>query len=711
MQPVYLGLFSKIFNAIFDAILKPVIEFVGKLLNSILSFLFEEVLKPLLINVFFPMFKTVAEFVFEIIADVVFELYTTMLWLVDLMAKIFNVFGGIETVTYNGKETYLMLALLQMTPVMRVVWLSIGLGFVLMLLFSIISVIRSIGELGNEVQRPLAKVMHSTFSGFCKMIAIPLVCILLMTGTSVVLNRIGWGLNQSSSSDYGKDGNASYRGHSTTIGRCIFVVSTLDAAKDENYNLTHTSADQSKIGISDSLRAKYYYTDYEEKHEGRYEKASVYFRDIDQVKKDFVVKEIDYLIGIALGLLFLYTLARGALTFIARVFYIFILSIAGPLMSSTYPLDDGKKYESWKELYVGEFFSALGLLAGMQIYILLIPLIMDGGVLFGNGTVEANYLIRLVMMGGGAWMIKDVGPVITGLVSSAAANLERTANADLLGKMKGAGMEAWGAGKAAYGAAKSVFDRRRMDEKKKKDAKKAKGPDSPKGDAIKKSYLGGMLVKGKGEDGKEHWGFNMGSKLNFGLKADGSVSGNVFGIGWKKDKNGKTDKVSVPFMRLKRGADGKMHISKVKIAKGMQFRRSEVVDKDGKRTMGKMFCSDLSVVGLKKRFDKDTNKVETQSFMGKHYAKKTDENGKSEYVMTHRNFLGTTSVYDRDKKGNYHVVARKGFTSNRAYKLDKETGQRKLVSVKSFGGRSLYEDTEDIEDDDDDDTGNDGNKE
>ncbi len=774
MQPVYLGLFSKIFNAIFDAILKPVIEFVGKLLNSILSFLFDEVLKPLLINVFFPMFRTVCEFVFEILADIFFELYTTLLWLVDLMAQMFNIFGGVEPVTYKGKETYLMIALLNMSPIMRVVWFAIGLGFILMLLFSGVSVIRSIGELGNEVQRPLAKVLHSTFTGFCKMVAIPFVCLLLLFGTSVVLNSASKGLNTVGTAQprsekaeapdgqnerQGQDSQnkqQNRRGSTTTIGRCIFAVSTLDAAILDDYNITHTTTDAANgLGVTDELRAKYYYSDYQVKNGDNFEDAAVYYRDLAACKKDFKVKDIDYLIGVAMGLLFLYTLARGVLTFIARVFYIFILTIAGPLISSTYPLDDGKKYEGWKELYVGEFFSAFGLLIGMQVYIMLIPVVMDGNVLFGNGTVEANYLIRLIMMAGGAWMIKDVGPLITGLVSSAAANLESTSNAGLLGKMQGAGMAAWDAGKMTYGAAKSVFSRRKAKEKNDKDKKEAEKKASPNKDdkiggnagnkantakteeankegtgkdgankegsnkegsnkegetkgGVKQSWLGGLIVKGQGNDGKTHWGVNLGSKLNFGLKADGSVSGNVFGIGWKKGKDGKIDKVSVPFMRFKRGADGKMSVSKVKLAKGLQFRRSEVVDKDGKRTMGKMFCSDLSVIGMKKRFDADTGKVETLSKLGVHYAKTKNDKGEAEYVKTHRNFLGSTSVYDRDKKGNYHVVARKGFTSNRAYKLDKETGKKTLVSVKSFGGRSLYEDNEAEDDDDDDDTGTTG---
>ena len=777
MTPVYLGIFSKIFEWIWDNILRPIVEFFGELLRTLLNFLFESVLKPLLVNVFFPLFKLLAKMVFDILVDVLFEIYVKMLQLVDLMQELFNIFGGISPVKYKGEDSYLLLAIFNMSPIMRTVWVLIAIAFILLLMFSMISVIRSIGELGNEVQRPLAKVMRNTFSGFFKIISIPMLCVFLLLGTTVVLQSVSKGLTAMMETSSPSDGTTKplYRGSKTTLGRTIFVVSTLNAANTSSYNITHSSADMGKIGLSDNLRAKYYYVDAQKYNGNSYvNDAKDYWAktgDKFDARNDFDIKEIDYLIGIALGLLFLYTLFRGALSFIQRLFNILLLTLAGPIMGSTIPLDDGKKYEGWKELYIGEFFSAFGLLMGMEIYMMLVPMIMDGNISFGNGTVEANYLIRLVMLAGGAFMVKEVGPIITGFISSAAANIESTSNQMMIQKATQLGGEAWDYTKAAFGKigsggggskdkqkAKEQQDKENADKdeksgKTKSDKDGNKGPSGGKGKSdnkakekekekeekkekenkekensgkendkendkdkdnkkegegksdagVKKSWLGGLIVKGKGADGKTHWGVNLGSKVSFGLRKDGTVGANVFGIGYKRGKDGKVDKVSIPFMRLKRGANGKMQVSKVKILKGLQFRRTEVVDKDGKRTMGGMYCSDLSVIGMKKRFDKDTGKVETISKLGKHFAKNED----GEYVMTHRNILGTTSVYDRDKAGKYHVVARRGFTSNRSYKLDKETGKRTLVSLKSFGGRSLYEDTE-AEDDDDEDTG-DGN--
>ena len=183
MEPVYLGLFSKIFDWVFDNILRPVIEFLAGIFNEILAFLFDEVLKPLLVNVFFPMFQTIAKMVFDILVDVLFEFYVKALQVLDWIGECFNIFGGITKVKYNGAENYLILTLFQISPVWRAIWMLIGVSFALLLLFSIISVIRSIGELGNEVQHPLNRVLRDIFQGFLHMITVPFVCVFLMIGT------------------------------------------------------------------------------------------------------------------------------------------------------------------------------------------------------------------------------------------------------------------------------------------------------------------------------------------------------------------------------------------------------------------------------------------------------------------------------------------------------------------------------------------------
>ena len=290
MQVVYLGIFGDIFNAIFNAVLRPIIEFVGKILNAVLGFLFENVLSPILVNVFFPMFKLQCKMVFDALIGIVFEIYVKVLTIIDCIAEAFNAFGGIKPVEYKGNKTYLILALFQMSPVYRTIFVMIGIGFVLLLFFSGAAVIRSIAELGNEVQHPLSRVLRDTFDGFLKMLLVPFCCVGLMLMTSVVLNSVANAMNNSEISAPGKL-NGDYRGAETTIGRIIFTVSSLDASNNKAYNITtDPTAKKSDIGMTDAVRAPYYYRDYQRKADSgnRYISANKDYWNLEEVKKQVI---------------------------------------------------------------------------------------------------------------------------------------------------------------------------------------------------------------------------------------------------------------------------------------------------------------------------------------------------------------------------------------------------------------------------------------
>ena len=487
MDRVYLGLFSTIFEWIWDSILKPVVDFVGGLLNSILSLLFDKVLMPMLINVFFPMFKSICEMVFNALCDILFEIYVTVLRLVDYLAEIFNIFGGITQVQYKHNDMYIISALFAMTPVMKLVWLVAGISFFFLLIFSMVSVIRSMGELGNEVQRPVTKVLKSTWDGFLKMFSTPFICVALIMIMQVMLVAVYTGIQDSD--DVGNTGN---KGSQTTIGRVIFVVSTLNAASNSQYNISTASESmRGTLGVNDSVRAQYYYTDYKENGIN----AAKDYSDLSTVKKDFNAKDIDFLIGGAMALLFAFTLGRGALTFIGRIFNIIVLTIVAPIFGSTIPLDDGQRYEKWKDMYVGQLFSGFGLVLSMEIYLLLVPVFMDMNLEFGVGTIEANYLLRIIFLAAGAYMVMQVGPIITGLVSQSAASAEMSANRTFGGAIFAA---------ASYAKGKIVGDKSKGVRKERIDAKTGKpvgeGGKGNKSDAKKDGKGDGKSANTKAAD-------------------------------------------------------------------------------------------------------------------------------------------------------------------------------------------------------------------
>ena len=101
LEYAYLGLFQKVFEWVLSKILDPVIRFVSNLLTTVLSWLFEEVLAPIL----FPVLKDALQFFVDlwmlIYSRFIYLLFSGILKLIDYLEKAFDVFIGLEDVTYT----------------------------------------------------------------------------------------------------------------------------------------------------------------------------------------------------------------------------------------------------------------------------------------------------------------------------------------------------------------------------------------------------------------------------------------------------------------------------------------------------------------------------------------------------------------------------------------------------------------------------------
>lgn len=607
MEAVYLGLFAKLFNMVFEGLLKPLMSFLATVLKTIFSWVFNNLLKPLLVSLIMPTVKAVATLIMDALSGILFEIFALLLKLMEYLIHFFNIFSGLENVTYDGKSYTLLELLLVASPIRRAVWIVMGIGFVLIMMFSIIETVRSVIDLGNEVSRPVVRVLQSTFRGFIRMIMIPFTCLFLIQLSGVVMKSMSDGLEQAAESDAAV-------GTKTTIPRVLFSLTTLDAARDKQYNISSRGTERAEnIGMTDALRAPFYYTDY--KGEG----GTKDYTNRDVVNATFEYKDIDYSIGFALGLMMIYILGICCFKFISRIFHVLILYVVSPLFAATIPLDEGKKFEGWKERFVGELFMGFGSVAAMQIYLLITPYVMDGALSFGDGSVEANALIRALFLLGGAYAVKTAGPILTGFISASAAGGET--QADVTGAMltMRAGASAYGAVKRAGGmglAFAGKAGRTLLGSPYEK--KDEKGEKANKGDLKQKRFLGGRFTYTYDKNGKGHFGMNWGKNFRFGMNQDGTYKRSVFGFSKKWDAKGNVESVKVPFVKWRSDSEGKLHVSNVDITSGFRFARAEKITKqeDGsiKREFGDMYCQEFSPLALSRSVDTDTGQVQTESF-------------------------------------------------------------------------------------------------
>lgn len=706
MEIVYMGLISKIFNAIFNAILSPVFKFISSLLETVLSWLFDTVLKPLLLNVLQPLFTALLELIIDILSGIIYSLYADCLQLVDSLQTAFDIFAGLKPVTYQGKSSSLLQTVFELDQVKTAVWTLIGVGFVLMMLFAILGTVRSMGDLDEETQRPVSKVLSGVFKGMAKMFLIPTVCLFAIMMSTQILGGI----------------DTAFGGSQTSMARMVFVVSSLDASKKQEYNVSAQSGNSSgdwNIGINDPVRKPYY--------TGAYS-----YTDKSRVEKDFDLGEFDYLIGFGGSVFLVIVLAICLLTFITRIFEVVILFVVSPLFASVMPLDDGEKFKAWQDMFVAKLFGGYGTVMAMQIYMQLCPSVMDGNIIFGEGSAEANYLIRLVFLLGGAWAVIKAGPTITQLLNFQAGAAESESGRVVSAGLIGAASFAGSAAGAAYGKVSQSYNGWKSNKneafresgkrisnrlgwetdasgsrtgRKLSEAGAQRGSGGGvntgggrntigngrnqvhKGEGRSQrtaSYFNGRITANKSKGGHSYLGVDFGKKLQFGRNADGTFSARFMGVGWRTGQDGKLDKVALPFVRMKRSAEGKMQVARYKIPmSGLQYRRTENVtlrsDGSSERTLGSFYVSDNIWSRSKRRFDQDTGKVETLKRGGNYYEKDAE----GQYVKTHHEgIFGIRTEYEKDGD-KYRKANRVGNFTESSYSYN-EKGKRQTNSISSI---------------------------
>lgn len=179
----------------------------------------------------------------------------------------------------------------------------------------------------------------------------------------------------------------------------IFLIAGMDAAQNSMYN---------NGDFNDTIRKGYI-------------SGEKSYNNLKQVRRDFDIWEMDYLVGYISCIVFIIIMAICIFTFIVRMFNLLLLYLTAPLFASSMPVDEGAKWQSWTQAFVIQLFSGFGLIIAMRLYLIIIPVVISSDLVFfaGTGTWYAvlNRMAQLLMVLGGAWAVLQSGDVITGILA------------------------------------------------------------------------------------------------------------------------------------------------------------------------------------------------------------------------------------------------------------------------------------------------------
>ena len=179
----------------------------------------------------------------------------------------------------------------------------------------------------------------------------------------------------------------------------IFLIAGMEAAQNGMYN---------NGSYDDALRRGYVTGEKD-------------YMNLTQVRRDFDIWEMDYLVAYISSAVFIVIMAICIFTFIVRMFNLMLLYLVAPLFASSMPIDDGGKWQSWTQAFVIQLFSGFGSVIAMRLYLIIIPLALSSDLVYfpgdGAGFAVLNRMAQLLMVLGGAWAVLQASAVITGILA------------------------------------------------------------------------------------------------------------------------------------------------------------------------------------------------------------------------------------------------------------------------------------------------------
>ena len=159
-------------------------------------------------------------------------------WIVGILMDLFNIFSGLETVTYNGSKNFLINIFFANKAINNIFWAMAIIGFILVFVFTGWSVIRKIFDINAKHQESLGQIIWSGIRSIFLIVGLTLVINVVLTGTGILMQQIdfifnnAYHLDQPQERDFTDEEYAAMGRVLATIGNYSMVPSS-----NSRYNL------------------------------------------------------------------------------------------------------------------------------------------------------------------------------------------------------------------------------------------------------------------------------------------------------------------------------------------------------------------------------------------------------------------------------------------------------------------------------------------
>ncbi len=387
-------------------------------------------------------------------------LLNLLLRIVDFFEKIFSIFAGIDTVTYYengakvGSKVYLLDIFFTADQVSKAVATLTLVGVILCFVFTIYSVVKSIGSSILDNKRPVGHVLTQALKASVCFLIVPVMCYVGLQLTSAVATSINnaicvsMGTNQTvpmstvlflSGTDSGYNSNVSTLHYNDAERK-------YDLGTWDDDGISKNVINEESLGFTTSGTGD----PFAEVGTGHF------LSGIAGMVKE---KPYNYLVVYVEILFVIIIMMCAVVLFIRRMIELLLLYVVSPLYVSTIPLDDGATFKRWVQTFIGKLVSGFGVIFSMKIVTMMIPVVLSGNFHFSANSATDNILKTVFAIGSIYAAYKSQHTIVQIINPEAASAAQESTGALILAAKETASLVAaaasGGTTKAAQTAAKA----------------------------------------------------------------------------------------------------------------------------------------------------------------------------------------------------------------------------------------------------------------
>ena len=286
-----------------------------------------------------------------------------VLWVVDYIFSLINILAGIKTVGVGGKT--LIEEIFQIESVKAITILIIQVCVVLLFVISAFSILKRIV---SDKDGPLSESVKNSFKAIALLVAVPMLC---TTGV-VIMNLLFAGINDAVSSL-----NTVPNIEELSMGGQIFKIG-IDPTWFDN---------RGGNSVNSAAYAKFFSGEPSVLELGPY--------SVEKLRETTTLTHeiMSGLVALVVGLAVLWFVWPVILDLCMRLFYLVILLIAAPFPTVMMPMDNGVRFDKWKNEYIQTTISAYAVIFGYSLVMMLYQPI-------GQGLGGSKYVTALLLVAG-----------------------------------------------------------------------------------------------------------------------------------------------------------------------------------------------------------------------------------------------------------------------------------------------------------------------